>query len=156
MKKLLVSSILIFVLMISFMAIVSALPNSGVIWTTRDNCGENPQNENHFFVGEKVYINGENFAAGTYNWTITGLPSSCDDGIVVASGNYVVDSSGAFCFEAYTVNLDDCKEYQADFNGKHDNYHVNPSVPVVPEFGLIVGLLTMLGAVGAFFVIRRK
>jgi hypothetical protein len=31
-----------------------------------------------------------------------------------------------------------------------------PNVPVVPEFGLIAGLTTVLGALGAFLVMRRK
>ena len=30
------------------------------------------------------------------------------------------------------------------------------NVPLVPEFGLIAGLIAVLGAVGAFFVIRKK
>lgn len=46
----------------------------------------------------------------------------------------------------------------------YDNYPV-PSwnlnlgvvnVPLVPEFGLLVGTLTILGAVGVFFVVRRR
>jgi hypothetical protein len=30
------------------------------------------------------------------------------------------------------------------------------NVPLVPEFGAIVGVLTALGALGVFFVVRRK
>ncbi len=30
------------------------------------------------------------------------------------------------------------------------------NVPLVPEFGAIVGVLTILGAVGVFFVVRRR
>ena len=30
------------------------------------------------------------------------------------------------------------------------------NVPLVPEFGVIVGLVTVLGAVGIFFVVRKK
>jgi hypothetical protein len=33
---------------------------------------------------------------------------------------------------------------------------VPTTTPVVPEFGAVVGVLTVLGAVGVFFVIRRK
>lgn len=29
-------------------------------------------------------------------------------------------------------------------------------VPLVPEFGLVIGLTTALGALGAFFLVRRK
>ena len=30
------------------------------------------------------------------------------------------------------------------------------NVPLVPEFGLVIGMLTILGAVGVFFVVRRE
>lgn len=30
------------------------------------------------------------------------------------------------------------------------------NVPLVPEFGTVIGVLTALGALGAFFVVRRK
>jgi hypothetical protein len=30
------------------------------------------------------------------------------------------------------------------------------NVPLVPEFGATVGVLTILGALGVFFVVRRK
>jgi hypothetical protein len=37
------------------------------------------------------------------------------------------------------------------------NVELNSSVPpVVPEFGTAVGVLTVLGALGAFFVVRKK
>jgi hypothetical protein len=46
----------------------------------------------------------------------------------------------------------------------HDNYPVPEwnlnlgvvNVPLVPEFGLVAGLTTVLGALGAFFLVRRK
>lgn len=33
---------------------------------------------------------------------------------------------------------------------------VNVNIPLVPEFGLVAGALTILGAAGTFFVVRRK
>ena len=33
---------------------------------------------------------------------------------------------------------------------------INVKIPTVPEFGLIAGALTIFGALGAFFVVRRK
>lgn len=54
-----------------------------------------------------------------------------------------------FAFNAYVVQTDDCGGYQASFNHKQDTYHV------VPEFGVFVGLLTILSALGVFFIIRR-
>ena len=110
---------------------------SGAIWTTNGACGDEGQDANHFRIGDEVYINGSNFEPGTYNWAITGNPggSSCDPGIVVASGTVEVDSSGAFCFSAYTVREDDCGEYRYTVGGKNDNYRVEETVGL--EFGKI-------------------
>ncbi|MCX6751131.1 MAG: hypothetical protein NTZ83_06760 [Candidatus Pacearchaeota archaeon] len=139
--------------------------NSGSIWTTKGDCGTVQQDANEYAIGEKVFINGANFCPGTYNWTITGQPggASCDPNKIVATATpilYTVDSSGAFCFEAYTVQADDVdcggNVYNVDFNGKGDNYHVNENLPLVPEFGTTVGILTALGALGVFFLVRRK
>jgi len=126
--------------------------NAGSIWTTTNQCGTEQQDVNKYDVGENVYINGANFAPGIYEWAIKGLPggASCDPDEVIATGTYIVDSTGAFCFNAYTVKEGDCKEYKVSFDGKQDNYNV------VPEFGTTVGILTALGAVGTFFLVRRK
>ena len=126
---------------------------SGSIWTIKDSCGDKTQDENQYNFGDTVYINGANFEPGEYDWTITGNPggSSCNPGVIVASGSYTVDSSGSFCIEeAYTVQSDDCGEYKVNFDGKKDNYHV------IPEFGLFAGIITLASAVGLFFIIRKK
>ena len=70
--------------------------------------------------------------------------------MVVAEGSFVVDESGAFCFDAYTVQNDDCGVYKAKFSNKQDNYHV------IPEFGIFAGAMTVLSAIAVFFIIRRK
>jgi len=173
MKKILILLLGVFVL-VAAISMVSANENSGSIWTTRTDCGNVSQEVNQYAIGEKVYINGNNFGVDNdsedgsddnednsdegYDWTITGQPghASCDPSIVVASGEYMVNSSGAFCFEAYTVNPNDCGEYKVNFEGKKDNYHVDLNAPVVPEFGAIAGLATILGAMGLFFFIRKK
>ncbi len=104
--------------------------NPGAIWTTRNDCGEEQQDVNHFSVGENVYINGANFDEDVYNWDISGQPggASGDPGQEVASGQFNVDSSGSFCFNAYTVQSDDWGEYKVTFGNKHDNYRVEPSL----------------------------
>lgn len=102
--------------------------NPGAIWTTRVDCGDEQQDANQYDQGEFVFINGSNFDAGDYNWTITGQPgnASGDPNIVVASGSETIDASGAFCFSAYQIALDDCGEYTVDFGGnKNDNYHIS-------------------------------
>lgn len=131
--------------------------NQGSIWTTRSDCGTEQQDENQYAIGEKVYIRGEGFCPGDYDWDITGQPgqASCDSNSVVISGNRTVDSSGNFCFEAYTVNSNDCGVYHAEFGNKGDNYHVS-NTPLIPEFGLTIGILTIVGAVGTFFLIRKQ
>lgn len=161
--------------------------NSGSIWTTKNDCGTVQQDVNQYAIGEKVYINGNKFDAGDYEWEIKGLggsensQASCDPDKEVASGNYAVNESGGFCFEAYTIANDDCGEYKVGFNGnnndendystlneededkdgkndnngKSDNYHVDSLTAVVPEFGAVVGVLTILSALGIFFFVRR-
>ncbi|QRN83883.1 hypothetical protein JR338_03805 [Chloroflexota bacterium] len=108
-------------------------PGSGAIWTTDGSCGDLSQDVNHFARGHHVHINGSNFDPGEYEWAITGNPggSSADPGIAVASGTYTVGSSGAFCFDAYTVANDDGGEYTVDFGRKNDNYRVEPGEATV-------------------------
>lgn len=97
----------------------------GAIWTTTGSCGD-PQDANHYQVGDHIFINGSGFAADGYDWSITGKPggASGDPGAVVASDTQTVDDSGAFCFDAYTVAGDDWGEYQVKFGNKGDNYRV--------------------------------
>jgi len=147
MKKLFMLAI-VALLLVASIAMVSA--GSGSIWTTRNDCGDSQQDVNEYLPGEHVFINGNNFDEGNYDWTITGQPEKCDPNVVVAEGDHTVDSSGAFCFDAYTVLQGDCGVYKVDFNNKKDNYHV------IPEFSLIVGALTVVSAIGIFFFVRRK
>lgn len=119
---------LVFLIILGFFIynILPAFASPDAIWTTRDDCGDIKQDVNHFAIGEHVYVNGEGFSAGDYNWKIRGKPGggSCDPNAIVASGTYNVDSSGNFCFDAYTVQPDDCGEYQVKFGVKGDNYRV--------------------------------
>ncbi len=161
MKKTIMLSVLVSILFIASIAMASAEVtiekdnggNSGSIWTTTNQCGAEQQDVNQYSPGEHVYINGANFDEGEYDWDITGQPgqASCDPNTKVASGSIAVDSSRAFCFEAYTVANNDCGVYKVTFGrNKHDNYHV------IPEFGLFVGALTLVSAIGVFFLVRRK
>ena len=109
----------------------------GTIWTTRNDCGDSSQDVNHYNIGDHVFINGENFDPSTsYKWSITGRPggASCDPGEVVASDNVITNENGNFCFDAYTIQLDDCGEYQVKVGNKGDSYQVNISyAPVVGD-----------------------
>jgi len=105
---------------------------SGTIWTTRDDCGTEQQNVNHYITGDEVWINGKNFDKNKwYSWSIEGKPggASCDPGQTVALGYKKTDGNGNFCFEAYTVKSDDCGEYSVKFGNKNDNFHVDTIVP---------------------------
>ncbi len=109
----------------------SAQAASGSIWTTTSSCGS-PQNVNQYNVGETVYIHGDGFPLGDYDWAITGLPgqASTDPNIDVASSilagsKFHVDASGQFCFDAYEIQVGDSGEYQVKFeNVKGDNLHI--------------------------------
>lgn len=150
---LLVAVISLALLVSSAVAIsVESQGGSGAIWTTKNDCGDEQQDVNEYDIGEVIYINGANFDEGTYDWEIKGQPgqASCDPNQIVVSGDYTVDESGAFCFEAYTVEEGDCGVYKAKFSNKQDNYHV------IPEFGAVVGIMTVMGAVGLFFLVRRN
>lgn len=105
---------------------VAATGNSGAIWTTDGACGTSSQDVNHFLVGDHVYINFSGFAAGTYAWQIQQVSGNPKP--IVASGTYVVDSSGAGCFDAHTVQLSEVgNEYSVDLGNKNDNYQVRGS-----------------------------
>ena len=155
MKTKFISLLLGVLLLVSASAVSAITDGSGAVWTTNNNCGD-PQNVNQYNIGDKVFINGAGFAAGDQNWSIMGLPSSCDDpNVPVASGVYTVGPSGSFCFEAYTVADDDCGVYKAEFDGKHDNYKINEP-PIIPEFGFLAGMLTLVSSAVILFFVRRK
>ena len=90
----------------------SALAETGAIWTNNSSCGD-PQDINHFSIGDPVFLHGSGFEAGEISWNIKGTPGSLDPGIIVASGTVTVGADGAFCFQAYTIANDDGGEYQA-------------------------------------------
>jgi len=117
--------VLVVVLGVLLVPSVSA-GKSGAIWTTKGDCGSEHQDVNHFSPGNKIYINGSGFDAGSYSWRIKGQPggSSGDPGQVVASGSVSVGGSGDFCFSAYTVKSDDWGEYSVKVGNKGDNYRV--------------------------------
>ncbi len=101
--------------------------NAGAIWTTTGSCGT-PQNSNHYKVYDTVYINFSNMPAGSTSWQIQqadGTPPKP----IVASGSFLVDSSGAGCFAAHVIQPSESNhEYQVTFGNKGDNYQVDEYV----------------------------
>lgn len=139
MKNKIVMFGLVFLIAVGF---VSAA-QSGAIWTTLAGCGDEKQDVNHYAVGDAVYINGANFKPGTYSWDIIGKPgrASTDPRMTVASGNVVVDSSGSFCFNAYTIPQGDSGEYGVHVDKKSDNYRVT-GARLTCQDAISEGLLT--------------
>jgi hypothetical protein len=135
------------------LVLVLAMPAyaaSGAIWTTRNECGAEQQDVNHYAVGETVFVNAAGFKPGEYPWTVTGQPggASSDPGQVVASGTVTVGASGSFCIPLYTIPGDDRGEYKVTVGGKKDNYRVRgiaeESIDCVEalEQGLLTGSIT--------------
>jgi hypothetical protein len=93
------------------------------------------------------------------------------------SGDVVKNvSTGALGFYGAIFSQDDCREgdlvsvkaWKNDLSGLEEGFvqygfescNLNLdvafiNVPLVPEFGVVVGLLTMISAVGIFFVVRK-
>ena len=73
-------------------------------------------------------------------------------------------TSGENCFIGDAVNIYAQKgNLYGIFEGYIDDYYiykknlkVNIDIPLVPEFGTVVGMLTIISAVGIFFVVRRE
>lgn len=115
------TSLIIFSLM--FYSLGNVLADNGAVWTTTSSCGA-PQNANQYISGNTVYIHGDNFDAGDYNWNITGQPGSSDPNIIVAFGSITIDGTGEFCFAAYIIQNGDNGVYKAEVDNKFDNYSV--------------------------------
>ena len=123
-----------FVLIMSPLMVV-AQGNPGALWTNTGPC-DNPQDVNSYNTGDHVYLHGDNFDAGNYSWDITKTGNGNNP---VMSGTTIVDNSGAFCFDAYTIPATDDGEYQVKFGNKGDNYQVHAiTPPPTPTATLIV------------------
>lgn len=98
---------------------------SGAIWTTTGSCGD-PQNVNHYEVGQTVYVNGSGFDANTsYTWEIKDPGAN---GAQIASGPVQSDANGNLCAEALFLEDEHLGgPYQAQLVGvstKNDNFSV--------------------------------
>lgn len=144
--------IFVFTVAVSFVSanygyVCANCPQNQILKAT-EKCGSFNENSEGFEIGENICLNGKSFQAGVYNWEIK------KDGEVFSNGKKSVDNTGKFCFKTKTY---ECGEYEVNFGGMVKNYSVKcDEPPVVPEFGTVVGIVTLLGALGVFFVIRRK
>ncbi|MGY4884370.1 MAG: carboxypeptidase-like regulatory domain-containing protein [Nanobdellota archaeon] len=90
-------------------------------------------------------------SAGDGSYNVAYLPTECDfgDSVTVAADN----GSGL------TGESNSVVDYTEDTQVGCLRMIVNVAcadVPLVPEFGLVLGLTTALAALGVFFVVRRK
>lgn len=84
------------------------------------------------------------------NYQVEYDPSECDNGdAVTVSATWNGLSGESNDVDWYTENSQvGCLELIVNV--------ACGDVPLVPEFGLIVGITTVLGALGAFFIVRKK
>ena len=94
----------------------------------------------------------ESIADGSYKVQFT-------DGLCTAGKELTVSAvSGSLTgSKTGTVKTTECTGADNCLVSITDDFDVAVvNVPLVPEFGLIAGLTTVLGALGVFFVVRRK
>ncbi len=128
----------LFISIVLFANIVSANYGSACI-----NC---PQNGIIEHTGS-CDIKGNHFSAGIYNWTIT------NNGTIIATGLKRVDNTEKFCIKDV---ISECGDYQINFGYATINYSIECLPPVVPEFSFTFGMITLLSALGIFFIARRE
>ena len=95
---------------------------------------------------------------------ITDCGGSTLETVSLTDGTYSIDYPSDFCSNMHKLTVYATTEsglYGSADGVVQDNAEVDLNlakvdVPLVPEFGPIVGLTTLIGALGVFFVIRKK
>ena len=151
-QSLLLTALIIFVVLAGFMlwkalgAVADeVLGESGRVWTTRQDCGDENADVIGYVPGEWVWVNGASFTPGPHAWSIGGQPgeASCDPEEIVAGGTLTATAQGGFCLQAYQVGDEDCGEYTVyvEGAGQNDIYTVSggagPQVEVWADCGNI-------------------
>ena len=112
--------------------IIKVQAASGAVWTTDSGC--TVQNDNHYGVGETIWLAGDGFEAGeVISWSLDGQPgqaSSHPSNKVgsVAGGSITADQNGSFCVELYTIGSDLWGEFKLNAAKKSDNLKIEGSV----------------------------
>jgi hypothetical protein len=125
------------------------------------------------YIEGKIYFEENNKAAGNADIAITCSHDGTDYTKTAHSinhgllkGTYFVEFPQSQCEEGDEVTV---VAHKGDLSGTVTDTVANwitqkcldidlarINVPLVPEFGTVVGMLTALGALGVFFVVRRK
>jgi hypothetical protein len=116
-------------------------------------------------VAGKIYDND-------FSQTVSGatVDVTCNNVVLhtisLGDGAYAVTYDGSVCNEgsSLSVHAIETSFGENTVTGEIHNNIVTGldlnlgvvNVPLVPEFGAVVGVLTILGALGTFFVVRRK
>jgi cysteine-rich repeat protein len=79
----------------------------------------------------------------------------CDDGNWENNDGCSSGCSLEFCGDSILQTNEECDDGNTE-DGDGCTANCTTETPVVPEFGLIAGITTVLGALGAFFIMRRK
>jgi len=124
-------------------------------------------------IAGKIYNSDYSAIVEGANVTVT-----CDDNVLNvisgADGSYKVNFGGAICGEGDSLSVDAvkgslfgssgvstlksvCLDGDSCLISVYDGIDLAVvNVPLVPEFGFIIGAITLLSAVAVFFVVRRK
>jgi hypothetical protein len=124
--------------------------------------------------GQKTLVSGEVYyayddapvdGADVYVKCKSGIKNMKEEVVTGEDGQYYAIFEGKIgCNENSRVTVIATKEDLTGTNsGKVHNYRLEKmdvafgfAPPIVPEFGLIAGMITLLGALGVFFFIRKK
>ena len=145
-------------LLVFISAIVSAEFSVASISTADTDCNA----KDNYNAGDAIYIKVNNFSTGSHEWRIIGQENSCNPDATITSGSLFINSNpSSFCFDVYNITSGDCGEYKVIvsdlfFGEQNTAYHVNDAPVYVPEFGLIIGTITILSALATFMIIRKN
>lgn len=157
MKNTIMLAMLVSVLVIASIGSVIAPPNGNGVGSPDTEC----QNHGFDFGIAKYQCNSivpeEGSAFDSYNITVEWFGELEDCSSVDWTADPAVDGILSKEGQDYVVYYDGTSGTIE--KGDHGISHVTfcgDLPPVVPEFGATVGILTALGAVGTFFLVRRK
>jgi hypothetical protein len=165
MKKEMILAILVISSVLLVIGFASAAKDTPKIFVT-NGCDSSSDKVNSYSLGNEVFVKVKNLDQGMYPLKIKWKSgdASCNPEKVPITGTLTVGSDGKYCFDTnHAITSAYCGTYKVvalDSNGDEkftDTFTIdNGNVPSAPEFGPIVGILTVLGALGVFFVVRSK
>ena len=158
MKNTIMLSMLVSVLVIASIAMVSAVkpisslnPDFGFV-ANGASCADQQKNSINYNINDSVWVKGSPLdSSTTYEWEIVGQKgdASGDPDVLVANGT--ITGENIVCFNEYKINNNDFGLYKLKVDEKQAGV-----IHVIPEFSFYIGALTLVSALGVFFLVRRK